>query len=157
MGEPAYPTMKQATAALMLAPPVAALAVLLDGIWADGLAGLTGGLLFTFYVAIVAEIVTAFIGIPTLAVLYGRLKFRLIWCVLAGGLIAAIPSAIVARSSIQPDFASVDGVVTVVNGQLTHAGVMEELKGVMLMAGFGIIAGFAFWAILRLMIKRQNQ
>ena len=88
---------------------------------------------------------TLVFGIPAYFVLSRFLRPRLIYVVLAGGVVAAAPFVLVMLFGGVADYASVGEHVTAQRGVRTFWGWIEMLKAVGLAFGLGLVGGLAFW------------
>ncbi|MFZ5718929.1 MAG: hypothetical protein ACOY5Y_05605 [Pseudomonadota bacterium] len=95
------------------------------------------------------------LGVPVFLLLRGRLAPRLIYAVVAGGLVAAAPWTI----SLLPDeaahYASVDGRATVVRGVRTAWGWIVSLQFLAMTFALGALGGAAFWWIAAWKPRRE--
>ena len=138
--------------ALALAPLLpAGVLVLFDAasrVLAFGPLAIVGALLFGFYLAIVMEAFALVFGIPLLLLLRRHLHL-LPLCIVVGAVIASIPASLLAFSAPLPDFASSDGIPTVIRGVRTHHWYVETASLIAMCMGFGAIGGGAFWWLRR--------
>jgi hypothetical protein len=87
-------------------------------------------------------------GLPAYFSLRDRLRPRLVYALLLGGLVAAAPWALLTLVGPNPSFASIGDHVTVQNGQKTLWGWIEAFKLVGEVFLLGLVGGGAFWCVL---------
>jgi hypothetical protein len=85
-------------------------------------------------------------GIPAYLVLKKVLLPRLLWCALAGAIIAALPWLLLGLNP-SADQASVGGRATVINGDYTAFGWQQFAQSILVIAAGGAAGGAIFWLI----------
>lgn len=97
---------------------------------------------------VVAGLHSAILGVPCYLMLSRRLRPSA-WAITATGyLIAALPIALLGLLGT-PDFASVGGIPTIVNGTRTATGWFELLRFGLIAGIPGAVGGLAFWLVLK--------
>ncbi|MGJ8536355.1 MAG: hypothetical protein ACSHW2_04320 [Parasphingopyxis sp.] len=96
--------------------------------------------------AILAELSAIVLGFPAVLILRNKIRPRLVWALLFGGVIAALPWLFFGLLPGSGQ-ASLGGVDTVVDGQLTWFGLSVLLKSVGVTFLLGTIGGAIFWMI----------
>lgn len=133
-------------AAFAIAPLVPALLVSTPSLFDEG--GLSSYVRWVALFALVGGYPAALLfGLPALLVLKRWLRPRLVWAVLAGGLVAAAPWSLVMLIPDQLESASVGGQVTVHNGQRTLFGWISALQVLGFAFALGTIGGMVFWLV----------
>lgn len=87
------------------------------------------------------------LGAPAYFLLRNRLKPRLVYIVLTGGLIAVAPWMLLVIFGPAPEFASSGQRVTVEHGARTLWGWLEALGSISGIFALGLIGGFTFWLV----------
>jgi len=90
------------------------------------------------------------LGLPLFLLLRSLRNVGIITCALGGFLVAAVPSGVLALTSMSGlQSASVGGRPTVINGVITLAGWIEYAQTVGFIGLFGTAGGLTFWLVLR--------
>jgi hypothetical protein len=151
------PEKSKAAGALVIAPllPVGILFAL-DGFsraQQDGPLAIVGAAMLAVYMLVIVEILSITLGSLAISLLWGRIPFNIVVCVIAGGLVAALPFLVfglifAAGEPINYD-AWVDGQATVVNGVKTAYGRWRDFLAILQIFGLGMIGGGFFWWLCR--------
>jgi len=152
-----YPSKQQAIGALLTAPllPVGILFAFdaFSRAQSNGLLAIIGAAMLAFYTLVMVEVFAIVLGGIALAVLWRRIPFNIWICVIAGGLIAALPFLIFGLISAFEEpinyNAWVDGQATVVNGVKTAYGRWQDFLAILEIFGLGAISGAFFWWMCR--------
>lgn len=102
---------------------------------------------------VISELLSVAFGVPTALWLRKKLKPRLIWAVLFGGIVCVIPMLIMsllAQLFPAATDASIDGRATIINGYTTFYGLYTAIYAPLTMVPWGMLAGVIFWVIIKL-------
>jgi hypothetical protein len=153
----AYPSRQRAFRALLVAPllPVGILFLLdaVDRTVQFGAPYIVGAAMLAFYILVFVEFFTILFGSITLALIWKRIPFNLLICMLVGGLIAALPFllyGLISMATVPLDYdAWDDGHQTVVHGVKTAYGHWRDFVWISEVFGLGMIGGGFFWWLCR--------
>ena len=99
------------------------------------------------YVIVGAIPATVILGIPAFLLLKKLVRPTILWCALAGGVVAALPWFLFMSLGGGADQASINGHVTQVHGHYTAWGWLYFAQFLGLVFVAGAVGGILFWAI----------
>lgn len=155
---PAYPPKGRLIAAFVLAPLASALAFACFEPLYAGLPSYLDRVFRTFLMfSLVGGLPTAaVVGVPTFLVLRRRLQPTAFNCILAGGVVAALPWLILLPIPNGTNYSFDDGHVTILNGHRTLWGWIYGAQSILQVAAFGLIGGMTFWLIATMGLRRSK-
>jgi hypothetical protein len=95
-------------------------------------------------------------GVPAYFMLRRHLSARPFACAVVGSVVAALPWALLVIAGSGASEASVNGRATVLNGQTTAYGWLQNAEFLLTIGLFGAIGGTVFWAIAAAGHRAEN-